>query len=198
MLSVVLKTHISVRLNPDQVRRWLEEVPAAPSKRYQIKNLSKSSDSMASKGPSLTHFIMFPLTSLLSQDVTSTKGNEFEDYCLKRELLMGIFEMGWEKPSPIQVTLLSFLLWNHPPPPPPPPCPPPLLSPLSSPQHHLIHSLYILFLVFSFFFVRSCRHTGGGGARKRVAVGGVGGWKPSYTFVSIRNPGGFTQCKKCH
>lgn len=39
----------------------------------------------------------------VSQDVTSTKGNEFEDYCLKRELLMGIFEMGWEKPSPIQV-----------------------------------------------------------------------------------------------
>jgi len=40
---------------------------------------------------------------LIVQDVTSTKGNEFEDYCLKRELLMGIFEMGWEKPSPIQV-----------------------------------------------------------------------------------------------
>lgn len=39
----------------------------------------------------------------LCQDVTSTKGNEFEDYCLKRELLMGIFQMGWEKPSPIQV-----------------------------------------------------------------------------------------------
>lgn len=27
---------------------------------------------------------------------------EFEDYCIKRELLMGIFEKGWEKPSPIQ------------------------------------------------------------------------------------------------
>ncbi len=26
------------------------------------------------------------------QDVTRTKGNEFEDYFLKRELLMGIFE----------------------------------------------------------------------------------------------------------
>lgn len=39
------------------------------------------------------------------QDVTATKGNEFEDYCLKRELLMGIFEMGWEKPSPIQVCI---------------------------------------------------------------------------------------------
>jgi hypothetical protein len=30
----------------------------------------------------------------LTQDVTATKGNEFEDYFLKRELLMGIFEAG--------------------------------------------------------------------------------------------------------
>uniref|UniRef100_A0A3Q3JT21 RNA helicase n=1 Tax=Monopterus albus TaxID=43700 RepID=A0A3Q3JT21_MONAL len=37
-----------------------------------------------------------------TSDVTSTKGNKFEDCCLKRELLMRIFEMGWEKPSPIQ------------------------------------------------------------------------------------------------
>ena len=44
------------------------------------------------------------------QDVTSTKGNEFEDYCLKRELLMGIFEMGWEKPSPIQVVKINRLV----------------------------------------------------------------------------------------
>ncbi|KAK2716911.1 hypothetical protein QYM36_007156 [Artemia franciscana] len=35
-------------------------------------------------------------------DVTDRKGNEFEDFCLKRELLMGIFEKGWEYPSPIQ------------------------------------------------------------------------------------------------
>jgi ATP-dependent RNA helicase DDX6/DHH1 len=34
--------------------------------------------------------------------VTATKGNSFEDYYLKRELLMGIFEKGWEDPSPIQ------------------------------------------------------------------------------------------------
>ncbi|KAJ2843936.1 DExD/H-box ATP-dependent RNA helicase dhh1, partial [Coemansia brasiliensis] len=37
-----------------------------------------------------------------TEDVTATKGNEFEDYYLKRELLMGIFEAGFEKPSPIQ------------------------------------------------------------------------------------------------
>ncbi|CAD7675994.1 unnamed protein product [Nyctereutes procyonoides] len=43
-------------------------------------------------------------------DVTSTKGNEFEDDCLKRELLMGIFEMGWEKPSPIQEESIPIAL----------------------------------------------------------------------------------------
>ena len=37
-----------------------------------------------------------------AQDVLGTKGNEFEDYFLKRELLMGIYEKGFEKPSPIQ------------------------------------------------------------------------------------------------
>jgi ATP-dependent RNA helicase DDX6/DHH1 len=37
-----------------------------------------------------------------AQDVLATKGNEFEDYFLKRELLMGIYEKGFERPSPIQ------------------------------------------------------------------------------------------------
>eukprot|EP00696_Hemimastix_kukwesjijk_P002832 gnl/Hemi2/13469_TR4604_c0_g1_i1.p1 gnl/Hemi2/13469_TR4604_c0_g1~~gnl/Hemi2/13469_TR4604_c0_g1_i1.p1 ORF type:complete len:429 (-),score=95.18 gnl/Hemi2/13469_TR4604_c0_g1_i1:278-1564(-) len=37
-----------------------------------------------------------------TQDVTATKGVEFEEYYLKRELLMGIFEKGYERPSPIQ------------------------------------------------------------------------------------------------
>ncbi|XP_021551928.1 probable ATP-dependent RNA helicase DDX6 isoform X2 [Neomonachus schauinslandi] len=48
-----------------------------------------------------------------TSDVTSTKGNEFEDYCLKRELLMGIFEMGWEKPSPIQVSQICIQVSKH-------------------------------------------------------------------------------------
>jgi len=41
-------------------------------------------------------------TRVKTSDVTATKGNDFEDYFLKRELLMGIFEKGYEKPSPIQ------------------------------------------------------------------------------------------------
>ncbi|KAB7503524.1 putative ATP-dependent RNA helicase me31b [Armadillidium nasatum] len=45
-----------------------------------------------------------------TSDVTNTKGNEFEDFCLKRELLMGIFEKGWEKPSPIQEASIPVAL----------------------------------------------------------------------------------------
>ncbi|KAJ1403562.1 RNA helicase, DEAD-box type, Q motif, partial [Sesbania bispinosa] len=43
-------------------------------------------------------------------DVTATKGNEFEDYFLKRELLMGIYEKGFEKPSPIQEESIPIAL----------------------------------------------------------------------------------------
>lgn len=43
-------------------------------------------------------------------DVTNTKGNEFEDFCLKRGLLMGIFEKGWESPSPIQEASIPIAL----------------------------------------------------------------------------------------
>jgi len=39
-----------------------------------------------------------------TEDVTNTKGNEFEDYFLKRELLMGIFEAG------VSLLSLSILL----------------------------------------------------------------------------------------
>lgn len=45
-----------------------------------------------------------------TEDVLGTKGNDFEDYFLKRELLMGIFEMGYEKPSPIQEESIPIAL----------------------------------------------------------------------------------------
>ncbi|XP_023936543.1 ATP-dependent RNA helicase me31b [Bicyclus anynana] len=45
-----------------------------------------------------------------TSDVTDTRGNEFEEFCLKREILMGIFEKGWEKPSPIQEASIPIAL----------------------------------------------------------------------------------------
>lgn len=45
-----------------------------------------------------------------TSDVTNTKGVSFEDMCLKRELLMGIYEKGWEAPSPIQETSIPVAL----------------------------------------------------------------------------------------
>ena len=49
-------------------------------------------------------------TRVQTSDVTATKGHEFEDYCLKKELLMGIFEKGFEKPSPIQEEAIPIIL----------------------------------------------------------------------------------------
>jgi ATP-dependent RNA helicase DDX6/DHH1 len=45
-----------------------------------------------------------------TEDVTKTKGHEFKDYFLKRELLMGIYEKGFEKPSPIQEEAIPIAL----------------------------------------------------------------------------------------
>ncbi|PWN29993.1 putative ATP-dependent RNA helicase DHH1 [Jaminaea rosea] len=45
-----------------------------------------------------------------TDDVLKTKGNDFEDFYLKRELLMGIFEAGFEKPSPIQEEAIPIAL----------------------------------------------------------------------------------------
>ena len=48
-----------------------------------------------------------------TEDVTDTKGRDFEDFFLKRELLMGIFEKGFEKPSPIQEEAVPIILQNR-------------------------------------------------------------------------------------
>ena len=44
------------------------------------------------------------------QDVTATEGSSFEDFGLRRELLMGIYTVGFEKPSPIQETSIPYSL----------------------------------------------------------------------------------------
>jgi len=49
-------------------------------------------------------------TRVRTEDVTKTKGHEFKDYFLKRELLMGIYEKGFERPSPIQEEAIPIAL----------------------------------------------------------------------------------------
>ncbi|KAI8837834.1 P-loop containing nucleoside triphosphate hydrolase protein [Chytridium lagenaria] len=45
-----------------------------------------------------------------TEDVTKTKGNDFEDFHIKRELMMGLFEAGFERPSPIQEEAIPIAL----------------------------------------------------------------------------------------
>jgi ATP-dependent RNA helicase DDX6/DHH1 len=45
-----------------------------------------------------------------TEDVTATKGNEFEDFLLRKDLLRGIFEKGFEAPSPIQEESIPIAL----------------------------------------------------------------------------------------
>ena len=48
-----------------------------------------------------------------TEDVTDTKGRDWDDFFLKRELLMGIFEKGFEKPSPVQEEAIPVILQNR-------------------------------------------------------------------------------------
>jgi len=49
---------------------------------------------------------------LKTEDVTLTKGTDFTDFYLSRELLMGIYEKGYEKPSPIQEKTVPIALFG--------------------------------------------------------------------------------------
>ena len=49
-----------------------------------------------------------------TEDVKNQKGIEFEHFGLKRPLLKGIFEMGYEQPSPIQeLSIPQALMGRH-------------------------------------------------------------------------------------
>jgi len=51
-----------------------------------------------------------PDNRIKTKDVLGTKDMSFEDMVLKRELQMGIYEMGYEKPSPIQEEAIPLAL----------------------------------------------------------------------------------------
>ncbi|BEJ16021.1 hypothetical protein CspHIS471_0506260 [Cutaneotrichosporon sp. HIS471] len=45
-----------------------------------------------------------------TEDVTATQGSSFDDFALTREVLMGIYEAGFEQPSPIQEEAIPMAL----------------------------------------------------------------------------------------
>ncbi|GMK55316.1 hypothetical protein CspeluHIS016_0203720 [Cutaneotrichosporon spelunceum] len=45
-----------------------------------------------------------------TEDVTATQGSSFDDFALSREVLMGIYEAGFEQPSPIQEEAIPMAL----------------------------------------------------------------------------------------
>jgi ATP-dependent RNA helicase DDX6/DHH1 len=49
-------------------------------------------------------------TRFKTTDVTATKGSEFEDFIKRRDLMMGIVEKGFEKPSPVQEECIPLAL----------------------------------------------------------------------------------------
>lgn len=48
-----------------------------------------------------------------TEDVTATSGLDFASFGLKRDLLMGIYEMGFDKPSPVQEEAIPQVLTGH-------------------------------------------------------------------------------------
>jgi len=48
-----------------------------------------------------------------TEDVTATKGSDFESFISNRALLAGIFEMGFEKPSPVQEECIPLILMRN-------------------------------------------------------------------------------------
>ena len=49
-------------------------------------------------------------TRVKTEDVTKTKGLTFADFGLSKELQLGIYEKGYENPSPIQEESIPFAL----------------------------------------------------------------------------------------
>lgn len=49
-------------------------------------------------------------TRIKTEDVTATKGYAFSDFDLSKDVQLGIYEMGFENPSPIQEEAIPAIL----------------------------------------------------------------------------------------
>lgn len=89
-----------------------QQQPSQPPQGHQLVPYSATTQSGDPNSDDWKTKLKIPVkdTRHKTEDVTATKGNNFEDYYLKRELLMGIFEKGFEKPSPIQEEAIPVAL----------------------------------------------------------------------------------------
>ncbi|KAK6137622.1 hypothetical protein DH2020_028648 [Rehmannia glutinosa] len=98
----------------NQPPQWMRRNPSASTDSDSYNEVEKTVQSEAIGSTSQDWkaglSIPPPDTRYKTEDVTATKGNEFEDYFLKRELLMGIYEKGFESPSPIQEESIPIAL----------------------------------------------------------------------------------------
>ncbi|CAN1237122.1 DEAD-box ATP-dependent RNA helicase 8 [Linum grandiflorum] len=96
-----------------QQQQWLRrnQLPASDSVAEEVEKTVQSEAVDSSSQDWKARLKLPPAdTRYRTEDVTATKGNEFEDYFLKRELLMGIYEKGFERPSPIQEESIPIAL----------------------------------------------------------------------------------------
>ncbi|KAI3823637.1 hypothetical protein L1987_05077 [Smallanthus sonchifolius] len=103
----------------NQKQQWLRlntNVPgssaAINNNNYEVEKTVQSEGSVDSSSQDWKAQLNIPAADsrYKTEDVTATKGNEFEDYFLKIELLMGIYEKGFERPSPIQEESIPIAL----------------------------------------------------------------------------------------
>ncbi|KAL0448017.1 UNVERIFIED_CONTAM: DEAD-box ATP-dependent RNA helicase 8 [Sesamum latifolium] len=102
------------RTAPNQPQQWMRRNPSASTVSESSNEVEKTvqSEAIGSTSQDWKARLALPPpdTRYKTEDVTATKGNEFEDYFLKRELLMGIYEKGFERPSPIQEESIPIAL----------------------------------------------------------------------------------------
>lgn len=82
--------------------------PKASDKKFEAKNKSDNTEDWKEG-------LVIPARDgrITTDDVANKKGVEFEDFHLKRDLLKGIFEMGYEQPSPIQEEAIPIALMGR-------------------------------------------------------------------------------------
>ncbi|KAJ7522149.1 hypothetical protein O6H91_19G085500 [Diphasiastrum complanatum] len=115
----IVKSHGRAALPPankvpqqqQAITNQMQTQPKGPQSESEHNQLAYSTQAGSSLQDWKAQLKLSPMdTRYKTEDVTATKGNEFEDYFLKRELLMGIYEKGFERPSPIQEESIPIAL----------------------------------------------------------------------------------------